>query len=365
MRFQRILESMKDTSRVDWPFVVAATLVLTCLFTIQSLNADGTVPFGVVHKRQAILWGVWLALTPAVVATARRFPFGEGTRTYWLSRHVLLGALFAGIGTLLVTLFRIWLGVAAGNQSTQAQIGAFASSFAGGLLLYSLIAFSYQALAYHRVVRERDALATQLRADLAEARLANMEGRLHPHFLFNTLNSIAALVREDPRAAETMVEQLSDLLRASLNAHPMREVSLQEELQLTEQYLAIQTARFQERLSTSINATTEARRALVPQLLLQPLVENAVRHGIASRESGGSLRVTAAVNRQDLIMTVEDDGVGMGNAPAEQTGSGLGLTSVRSRLAHLYGTRQTFDITDCTPSGTRVTIALPYRVATA
>ena len=356
---------MKDAPRVDWRFAALATLILTCLFTIQSMGTGGAPAFAMLHRRQTITWGIWLALTPAIIATSRRFPFGEGSRARWLWRHVALGGAFAAASAAIATAIRALLGTPVADALGPATPIALASNFAGDLLRYSLIAVSFQAYAYHRAVRDREALAARLRADLAEARLANLEGRLHPHFLFNTLNTIATLVREDPRAAETMVEQLSDLLRASLRSHPLREVPLDEELLLTEQYLAIQGVRYQQRLRSTLEATSAARLAHVPQLILQPLVENAVRHGIAPREAGGSLTVRAVVEHEMLVMTVEDDGVGIGNVPAGQGGSGLGLNAVRARLAHLYGARQRFEIGPRSPLGTRVTITMPYRPSLA
>jgi hypothetical protein len=346
--------------RIDWRFAVAATLALTCLFTIQSMGLDGGPPFGLVHRRQLVSWGIWLALTPAIIAIARRRPLGLAGRGAWLGRQIILGLGVAAVATIGGTALRIWFGLA--DRAAALSAGVLVPSLAGDLLRYALVALTYQAFAYHRAVRERDAVTAQLRVDLAEAKLASLEGRLHPHFLFNTLNSIAALVREDPRAAETMVEQLSELLRASLKAHPLREVPLDEELRLTEQYLAIQSVRFQDRLRATVSATGAARRGQVPQLILQPLVENAVRHGIAPRESGGSLTVTAAVENDRLVVTVEDDGVGVGHAPADQAGSGLGLSSVKARLEHLYGAGG-FAVRPREPSGTTITLTMPYRVA--
>jgi len=355
---------MPERLRIDWPFAIVATLVLTCLITIASMGS-GAPPFGIMHRRQMITWGIWLALTPAIIVTARRRPFGEGTRMRWLGRHLVLGLLFSAASLGLTAGLRALLGDSVHDALGPLNTASLGPNVAGDLLRYSLIAVSYQAVAYHRAVREREAQAARLRIDLAEARLASLEGRLHPHFLFNTLNAIAALVREDPRAAETMIEQLSELLRASLKANPLREVPLEEELRLTEQYLAIQQVRFQDRLRSTLEASSAARRGRVPQLILQPLVENAVRHGIAPRESGGSLTVSAAVEHETLVMTVEDDGVGIGNAPPEQGGTGLGLNSVKARLAHLYGSQQRFEVRPRSPSGTRVTIALPYRPALA
>lgn len=350
---------MQDRPRIDWRFAALATLVVTCLFTLQSMGRSGAPPFSVAHRHELMAWGIWLALTPAVIAVGRRLPLGAGTPVRWLWQHLIAGSLFAVASLGIAAALHTMLGLSAPDGSS------WWTRLAGELLRYSIIAMAYQAVASYRQARERETLAAKLRAELAESKLANLEGRLHPHFLFNTLNSIAALVRVDPRAAETMVEQLSELLRASLTVHPEQEVSLEEELDLTEQYLAIQRTRFRDRLRTSVDAGPEARRGRVPRLILQPLVENAIRHGIAPLESGGIVSVAAAIERDRLVLTIEDDGVGIGNAPKEQAGSGLGLRSVQARLAHLYGAAQRFEVDARPPSGTRITIALPYRPAPA
>lgn len=355
---------MPSRPRVDWRFVVAASLILTCLLTLASMGRPGAPPFLVLHDRQTITWLTWLVLAPAIIAAARRFPFGDGSPLRWLWRHLALGTAFSVASVAVAAAIRTLTG--AFTQAYRDAPGApLVSTLASGLLLYTLIAVSYQAITYHRTARDREAIAERLRADLAEARLANLEGKLHPHFLFNALNSIAALMRVDPRQAETMLEQLSELLRATLRTNPMQEVSLDEALHLTEQYLAIERVRFHDRLHATVEASRAARCGRVPQLILQPLVENAVRHGIAPLESGGSVKVTAVVDDDTLRMTVEDDGVGFGNAPAERAGGGLGLGSVRSLLSHLYGTEQRFDVRPRAPSGTTVTIVMPYRPVVA
>jgi two-component system, LytTR family, sensor kinase len=355
---------MAAPARVDWRFVVVATLILTCLVTLSRVGGSDSPAFSILHDRQMVAWIIWAILSPLIIVAARRFPFGEGSALRWLFRHLAVGAVFA-LASIAIT-----AAVAATTDGTvhaiaSASGASFVSAFATGLLLYALIACSYQAVAYHRTVRERDAVASRLRADLAEARLANLEGKLHPHFLFNSLNSIAALVRVDPRQAEVMIEQLSELLRATLRTNPMQEVPLDEALRITEQYLAIEQIRFQHRLRATVEASVAARRGKVPQLLLQTLVENAVRHGIGPREAGGSVTVTASVERDTLRMTVEEDGVGIGNAPSARAGGGLGLGSVRSILSHLYGSDQHLDVSARIPSGTKVTVIVPYRPVAA
>jgi histidine kinase/histidine kinase/DNA gyrase B/HSP90-like ATPase len=351
-----------DSPRVDWRFAVAATLVLTCLFTLQASGLDGAAPFHLLHRRQGITWGTWMLLTPAIIAVQRRMLVGRGWQPRWWLQQALWAVAFAAAAAAIFAALR-----AAGGPfrdilgpQTVTSLGSF---FAGDLLRYAIIALAYQAFASSGLARARETQAATLRAELAEARLATIEGRLHPHFLFNTLNAIATLVRENPAAAEAMVEQLSEVLRASLTSHPTRQVDLEEELHLTEQYLAIQQARFQDRLTATVEATREAREGRVPQLILQPLVENAIRHGIGPRESGGSIRVSAAVQGDALVMVVEDDGLGMANASPASAGTGLGLSSVRARLTHLYGSNHRFEAASLEPSGTRVVITLPYLAA--
>ncbi|HVZ49532.1 MAG TPA: histidine kinase [Gemmatimonadaceae bacterium] len=359
-------------ARIHWAFVVVATLVVTCLFTLASMGNPGAPRFAVLHDRELVTWLAWALLVPGIVWAVRRYPFGEGGPMGWLAKHLGLGFAFSLASLAIVE--GVWVAMRAGHMSgmesmpgmDMASPGGIAmtvSRVATGLLVYGLVAIAYQALFYRRAAQERTALAARLRADLAEARLAGIEGKLHPHFLFNALNSIAALVRVDPGQAEAMIEQLSELLRAALKANPAEEAPLDDALRLTEQYLAIERVRFQARLRASVSATPDARKGRVPPLILQPIVENAVRHGLGSLEAGGSVNVTAKVDGDTLLMTVDDDGVGYGNAPPSRSGTGLGVKSVQSILAHLYGAKASLDIRKRSPRGTIVTIALPYRTA--
>jgi LytS/YehU family sensor histidine kinase len=236
------------------------------------------------------------------------------------------------------------------------------AGFAANAMRYGAILAVYQAVVYHAAVRERDQRAAQLEVDLARAKLAHVEACLRPHFLFNTLNAITALVREDPKLAEKSIGDLSDLLRASLAADASREVRFDDELAFTRKYLDLERVRFQERLQVRIEASDEARRALVPHLLLQPLVENAVRHGLAPLESGGTVAVTAARQNDQLRVTVTDDGVGMTETTPPDT-HGIGLRGLRARLLQLYGDRHRLDLRRAGARGTIVDIELPYRVA--
>lgn len=351
------------SSRISWVFIVVITLILTCLFTLVSTGRPDAPPFRILHNRQTVAWFMWLIFAPAIIAAARRFPFGEGSQFQWLMRHLAIGTLFSLTGLLIAHAIDSWMRASSASMApSMTPRPPVVTSIATGILLYLLIAVSYQAVAYHNTARARAMVASKLRADLAEARLATLEGQLHPHFLFNALNSVAALMRIDPSQAEVMIEQLSELLRATLRTNPMHQVPLRDAVHIAEQYLAIEHVRFQERLTTQVRVADDAQHALLPQLLLQPLVENAVRHGIAPLENGGEVRISATVTSHTLHIAIEDTGVGISAAPSAHTGNGLGMRSVRAMLSQLYGERGTLLVAPIVPHGTRVMISLPYTI---
>ncbi len=356
---------MSDNLRVDWRFATGLAGMLVVLFTIQQIVGPENLSLAVALGRQITVWGGWLVMLPWVLASARKHPLPERPHLGWAWSLVLPGLGFCVLHGVLTGIARSVLGIAAYDWIIDVILASIITPIGRNFITYTLIVVAYQAVDYHRAVRERDQRAARLELDLAAAKLDSIESRLRPHFLFNTLNAISALIREDPARAETLVGQLSDLLRASLRADPARQVRLDEELQLVGHYLEIERTRFQDRLHVGIEAPADARDGLVPQLILQPLAENAVRHGIGPREGPGSVSVRAERSNGRLRMVVEDDGVGMGNAPSGQAGSGIGLGSVRSRLAFVYGDDHAVAIEPRIPAGTRVTIDIPYRPAAA
>ncbi|MEO5799358.1 MAG: histidine kinase, partial [Gemmatimonadales bacterium] len=212
--------------------------------------------------------------------------------------------------------------------------------------------------------RDRERRAAQLRADLAQSRLQALRGQLHPHFLFNTLNTIAALVHRDPDGAERVTSRLGDLLRETLQEDGETEVPLRRELTFLERYAEIQQTRFADRLSVVIEVPAEALDALVPSLILQPLVENAIRHGIEPRAAKGTVRVSARRNGHRLELEVHDDGVGIaadGGNGHGTSGCGVGLRNTRMRLQELYGeTNHAFTIGPALGGGTVASVSLPW-----
>jgi two-component system LytT family sensor kinase len=225
--------------------------------------------------------------------------------------------------------------------------------------------------------RARELRAARLESSLAQSQLRNLRLQLQPHFLFNALHTISAAMYDDPAAADEMLDQLAELLRASLRTAQSDEVPLGEELALLDRYLAIQRARFGDRLAVSIQVEPGATSLLVPSLLLQPLVENAIRHGNAERAGRGAIAVRARQENGRLLLEVEDDGSGgaaapagvspatAGSAPAAAVPGGLGLSATAERLQLLYGDAQTFSAAPGPAGGFLVRASLPPRRAAA
>jgi LytS/YehU family sensor histidine kinase len=191
---------------------------------------------------------------------------------------------------------------------------------------------------------------------LARAELRSLQMQLHPHFLFNTLNAVSAFVRTDPDAAERMIARLSHLLRLALDRVGVPEVSLEEELRVLRTYLEIEQVRFEDRLTVEWRVAPDARQARVPHLLLQPLVENAIRHGIAPSAAPGTIEIVAERRDGALRLAVRDDGVGPGGGVRE----GVGLSNTRTRLRQLYGARQRLEVRGGPERGFEVAIELPF-----
>lgn len=227
------------------------------------------------------------------------------------------------------------------------------------LPIYFAVASAAHAFLFYRRSQERERRALELTAGLAQARLEALRMQLQPHFLFNALNAIAALVHKDPEAADEMLGALSDLLRLTLETSGEQELPLRREQQLMERYLAIEKVRFGDRLQFVTDIQPDTQAALVPAFLLQPLVENAVRHGLEPRPCPGQLEVRAYREGSTLHITVKDDGVGLPKeAPLRE---GIGLANTRARLRELYGDAARMELNS--DHGLTVAISLPYRTA--
>ena len=229
------------------------------------------------------------------------------------------------------------------------------------ILIYWGVVGIKSAFNYYQKYRERELQTSQLAARLATSRLQVLKMQLHPHFLFNTLNAIAELVHKDPEAAEQMIGNLSYLLRMSFEKLEVQEISLKQELEFLQKYLEIEQMRFQERLKIEMRIAPETLDAIVPNMILQPLVENAIKHGLAPRVAGGKIRIGAERNNGSLRLTVSDDGIGVPFGDTENLPEGIGLSNTRRRLKHLYGEKHKFDLEASEKSGLQVNLTIPFR----
>lgn len=292
---------------------------------------------------------LWIGLTVFAFWLAERASID---RHHW-RRNVPI-ALMAAAGVVLlralvVTLANPVIGWYA-EQPPFATV--LITSFGNNFFLFCLVLGVGHALAYARRVRLRE-------EQLAIAELQHLKAQLQPHFLFNTLNTIATFVRTDPESAVQMIARLGTLLRHALQPGDDQEVPLEEELALAGAYLDIEQLRFDDRLRVTWRIAPEALRARVPHLLLQPLVENAIQHGLAPARDGGTVQIHATREQDRLCLVVQDDGVAV--APPALDALGIGLTNTRRRLQQLYGAAHTVDLSAVAPHGLRIAITLPYR----
>jgi two-component system LytT family sensor kinase len=228
-------------------------------------------------------------------------------------------------------------------------------------LAYASLAGITQAVHFYRRFRARARRALYLESHLARARLSALQAQLQPHFLFNTLNAIATLLRRDPRAAESTLTSLSDLLRITLSRSERQEIPLREELEFLERYVEIQRTRFGDRLRFELKVDDNVLDCLVPTLGLQSLVENAIRHGIEPSGKPGTVRVTAQADGKLLLLTVTDDGLGLPVPGSSNSKGGIGLSNLKARLETLYGAAQSFEMNSSPEGGVRVRLRVPVR----
>jgi hypothetical protein len=297
---------------------------------------------------------VFAVSTPLVLWLARRFRIertnwrrrlpvhllaGAGLAVVWAACHVVIDSYFSGESRLLAPL----------NLARNVFV-----MFDKELFIYFLIVLASHAAAYYRRYREGELRASQ-------AQLQALRMQLHPHFIFNSLHAISALVHRDPEAADKMIARLGDFLRLTLEASSAQEVPLSRELEFLNCYLDIERVRFNDRLTTSIEVDPRALNCRVPNLILQPVVENAIKHGVAPRSAPGRVEVRAARRGRALRLQVRDDGAGLSNASGIITKGGVGLSNTRARLEQLYGSSFRFELADDPRGGALVTIEIPFR----
>lgn len=305
------------------------------------------------------MYVVWLVGAPLIVVfLSRRFSF---TRADWpisVAVHVMASLVITAAALATDT-----LGVLLRNPAR--EFGDVYANLARGWLLWIIFTYWFFLAVVHAVrhaitASARELRATQLEAAVATAQLAALKTQLHPHFLFNALNSVSSLIEEEPRAAQKMISRLGELLRSTLADGNSGDWTLRRELALLAEYAAIEKVRFGDRLKLDVDCERDTLHACVPALLLLPLVENAVVHGIQPMLRGGTIRITARRAGELLCIEVIDDGVGL-QAREEH----IGLSNTRQRLEKRFGADHSFQIEARVPSGTHVRIIIPWTTAAA
>jgi two-component sensor histidine kinase len=322
---------------------------------------------GFLHPLLASLaqWWSWGILAPVIVAVDEHLPFTSKQLGRRIIAHVALGAAFTTIFTYLMTLLRALMGIGPWDAMLNAHLLSGAGAmFLWNWLVYLLIVGVQQGFRYYRQYLSGEVRLERLERQFAEARLNALRMQLDPHFLFNTLNTISSQVERDPRLARAMIEHLGDLLRNSLESKDKQEVTLAEELAALNHYLAIQKIRFADQLKVELCVDADVKSACVPCLLLQPLVENSIRHGISSRSSGGTVTVSARRVEKLLEIRVADDGAGLPAGWNQEKSLGIGLSVTQQRIFGLSGSEDTrFLIGNRPNGGTEVEIRMPLKLA--
>jgi signal transduction histidine kinase len=348
---------------VVWTAIVAGFTASTyAMYAVKELS----VPLWQVTYWVATEWYLWALLAPAILLLTCKVPVTRDGWRRWLPIH-LLGAVVAIMvhETLFVLLERLAQSdLNAPKELSRHLLLYYSKRTPFDLLVYAALVGIGMGGSLYRRAQDRERRAAQLESQLTKAQLDVLRNQLQPHFLFNTLNTISSQVHSDVEAADRVVSRLGDMLRLSLQHDGRHEVTLREELNFLGHYVEIQRSRFRDRLAVTIEVPPDLLDGQVPTFILQPLVENAIRHGIEPRTAQGQVVVRASREDHQLVLEVADNGPGLVDAPPSGSGNGrgIGLTNTRARLLQLYGNRQAITLANRAEGGVMVRLELPWRV---
>jgi two-component system, LytTR family, sensor kinase len=312
--------------------------------------------------------GVYTAflLLPLVFRVADFYLFKSKGWLRLVAFHLVAAVGFSFLHTSLMAVSRWLLAPLMGLGSYDYGILRFRypMEFSNDLMGYTIIVLVYYFFERLRIAQAQQLAAAELQAQLAQAQLENLRLQLQPHFLFNTLNTISSVMYEDVPAADAMLTQLSELLRLTLQTANTHEIPLAQELEITRLYLQIMQKRFEQNLRVTYSVDSALENSLVPQLILQPLVENTLRHGLKDGGAGIDISIDARRENGSLILKVADTGAGLGTLGVDAAmNRGVGLANIRGRLEQLYGSEQEFSIANGRAGGTEVTLRVPFHLA--
>ena len=337
-------------------------LVILFSFTGPLVNSE---PWSVSLVHTCSFWLLWLFFFPAIVWLSLRFPLERPNIFLQAGCHLVACALVVIVSQVA---YRTFLPLppppqdtAPASQNFPRPVISIGFRMGPDIVIYLLTMSSCVAFAHFRKSQERERRAIELEAHLAQAQLQLLRMQINPHFLFNTLNAISTLVHTSPHTADEMITDLSELFRFSLESSNDQEIPLSRELELLRRYLAIEQRRFGQRLEIEQNADPEILDALVPPLILQPIVENAIRHGIETQAGLGRIAISARRNGNQVKLSVSDNGKKPFDASIkEDKRQGIGLANTRARLQQLYGKEQSFSIVNGDLGGWTVEIKIPF-----
>jgi signal transduction histidine kinase len=371
------LSPAADTARMrkswtppwGWVLGIATGLSLFSWLEAWRLTVVNSKPGMAAHPEKLLAlnlayWFIPALLMPAVVWAARRFPIVSGHKVRAVFAHAFGAMLFAAgcIGGLIAMRFLLWEDAGKWSGATWAQFiqRMIFEQLDWSLMVYAVIVGASHAIAFFRESEQRKVRAAQLETQVVEARLKTLEAELHPHFLFNTLHAISTLVHRDPDAADRMISRLSDLLRITFDRSGEPKVSLKEEIDFLQKYLDIEQTRFQDRLRVSVSIDPDVLDGEVPRMILQPIVENAIKHGIAGRHGGDRVHISAGRHGERLWMQVHDNGGGLHVGTLRALRTGVGLANTRDRLDCLYGRLYRLEFSD-RDGGLSVLMDIPFQ----
>ena len=347
---------------------IACTVLLTVLMTVQELSmsmGDQAPRLSVASAfvRGLIFYSPWVVLAPAITLLGWHQRLGIGHLAWRVPVWILAAVIACVVDPVIMTALSRLLGVrsASGAASAASFMSdvqrRFDQNIALNAVMFLIAALLYHALVYYSAYRDRSRREAALEGELARFRLHVLQQQLQPHFLFNALHTVSALMAEDVVTARRVLAQLGDLLRTALDRMDEQDIPLEQEIDFLRGYADIQTARFGDRLTVEWTIDDETRSILVPNMILQPCLENAIQHGIEPLEGGGGVTVAARVSGASLHIDITDNGRGA-VGPTGQV-AGHGLKNVRERLAARYGERHSFEAGNVPGGGFRVRIVLP------
>lgn len=356
-----------------WAAIIAAWAVLGVIwagpiYLETHLEEMGHSPWRI-FGWGVLMWLAWAPLTPAIVWLARKYSLigsdWKSSLVVHFPAFLVLSVIHSAAATAITLTMRPFDEMGTSPEDFWPRfLSRLPGSFGSDLLVYGGVIGICYAFDYYAKYRERELVATRLEAQLAQAQLDALRMQLHPHFLFNTLNGIVGLVRDNRNtAAISMLVGLSDLLRHTLDHSARHEVELREELNFIKLYLSIQETRFSDRLQIEFAIDPSTTKAMVPNLILQPLTENALRHGIARRADSGLIGISSEIQNGHLRLTVYDDGAGLPDDWQLRGSAGIGLANTVARLQQLYDDKHEFDIRNRDGGGAEAVILIPYKTS--